>query len=47
MKASYGEDLASRSGLEPYADDGNIMGVASARGNAHPAVDDENQKEKG
>ena len=34
MKESYGEDLASHSGLEPYADDGNVMGVASARGNA-------------
>ena len=34
MKESYREDLASRSGLEPYAGDGNIAGVASARGNA-------------
>ena len=34
MKESYREDLASHSGLEPYADDGNIVGVASARGNA-------------
>ena len=34
MKESYREDLASRSGLEPYAGDGNITGVASARGNA-------------
>ena len=34
MKESYREDLASRSGLEPYAGDGNIVGVASARGNA-------------
>ncbi len=34
MKESYRENLASCSGLEPYADDGNIMGVASARGNA-------------
>ena len=34
MKESYREDLASHSGLEPYADDGNIAGVASARGNA-------------
>ena len=34
MKESYRENLASRSGLEPYAGDGNIMGVASARGNA-------------
>ena len=34
MKESYREDLASHSGLEPYAGDGNIAGVASARGNA-------------
>jgi hypothetical protein len=34
MKESYGENLASCSGLEPYAGDGNIAGVASARGNA-------------
>ena len=34
MKESYREDLASCSGLEPYAGDGNIAGVASARGNA-------------
>ncbi len=34
MKESYREDLASRSGLEPYAGDGNVAGVASARGNA-------------
>ncbi len=33
MKESYREDLASNSGLEPYAVDGNIGGVASARGN--------------
>ena len=34
MRESYRENLASCSGLEPYAGDGNIMGVASARGNA-------------
>ena len=34
MKESYREDLASCSGLEPYAGDGNIAGVASARGSA-------------
>ncbi len=34
MKESYGEHLASDSGLEPYAGDGNIAGVASVRGNA-------------
>ena len=34
MKESYRESLASYSGLEPYAGDGNVAGVASARGNA-------------
>ena len=34
MQESYREDLASCSGLEPYADHGNVLGVASARGNA-------------
>ena len=34
MRESYREVLASHSGLEPYADDGNIVGVASVRGNA-------------
>ena len=33
MKESYREDLANHLGLEPYAADGNIRGVASARGN--------------
>ena len=33
MKESYREDLASHSGLEPYAVDDNIGGVASVRGN--------------
>ena len=34
MKESYRENLASCSGLKPYAGDGDIAGVASARGNA-------------
>ncbi len=34
MKESYRENLASDSGLEPYAGDGDIAGVASARGTA-------------
>ncbi len=34
MKEAYREELASRSGLEPYAGDGDIAGVASVRGNA-------------
>jgi len=33
MKESCKEDLANHFGLEPYAVDGNIGGVASARGN--------------
>lgn len=32
MKESYEEVLASRLGLESYADDGNIVGVASTYG---------------
>ncbi len=34
MKESYREELASHSGLEPYAGGGDVAGVASARGNA-------------
>jgi hypothetical protein len=34
MKESYREDPASRSGLDPYAGDGDVAGVASVRGNA-------------
>ena len=34
MKESYRENLASDSGLEPYAGDGDVAGVASVRGNA-------------
>ena len=30
MKESYKEDLANHFGLELYADDGNVMGVATA-----------------
>jgi hypothetical protein len=36
MKESYEKDLASHLGLEPYAGDGNIPGVASARGIGRP-----------
>jgi hypothetical protein len=32
MKESYMEALATHHGLEPYADRGNTLGVASARG---------------
>jgi len=41
MKESYREDLASHSGLEPYAGDGNIAGVASVRGNAGQPLNSE------
>ncbi len=34
MKESYREQLASHSGLEPYAGGGDVAGVASVRGNA-------------
>ena len=34
MKESYKEELAIHFGLDPYAGDGDISGVASARGNA-------------
>ena len=34
MKESHRENPASSSGLGPYAGDGDIAGVASARGNA-------------
>ena len=34
MKESYRENLASSSGLNPYADGGNDVGVASVRGDA-------------
>ena len=32
MKESYDEELAIHIGLDPYADDVNVVGVASARG---------------
>ena len=41
MKESYREDLASRSGLEPYAADGDIGGVASVRGNVGQLLNSE------
>ena len=34
MKESHREDLASSSGLGPYAGSGDTPGVASARGDA-------------
>jgi hypothetical protein len=43
MKESYAEGLANHCGLEPYADVGNDMGVASARGTGRPAIELRNQ----
>ncbi len=39
MKESYGKGLAGRPGPESYADDGNIVGVALARGTRRPAIE--------
>ena len=41
MKESYKEDLANHFGLEPYAVDGNIGGVASARGSVGQSLSSE------
>ena len=43
MKESYGDDLASHSGLVSYADHGNVVGVASTRGTGRPAIELRNQ----
>ena len=43
MRESYEEGVASHLGLDPYADDGNVMGVASARGTGRPAIELRNQ----
>ncbi len=37
MKESDEKDLASHLGLDPYADHGNVVGVASARGTDRPS----------
>lgn len=39
MKESYREGLARRTGPEPYAGDGNVVGVALARGTRRPAME--------
>jgi hypothetical protein len=39
MKESYEEGVASHLGPEPYADEGDLMGVASARGTGRPAIE--------
>ena len=38
MEESYGEDLASHTGLQPYADHGNVVGVASVRGSMRTSI---------
>lgn len=43
MKESYGEGLANRTGLEPYAEGGDILGVASVRGTGRRAIELRNQ----
>jgi hypothetical protein len=43
MKESYGEDLANHTGLKPYAEGGDILGVASVRGTGRPAIELRNQ----
>jgi len=43
MKESYEEDLANHFGLDPYADAGNSMGVASVRGTGRRAIELRNQ----
>jgi hypothetical protein len=39
MKESYEEELAIHFGLDPYAEAGNSLGVASARGTGRPAIE--------
>jgi hypothetical protein len=39
MKESYEEELAIHFGLGPYADVGDNVGVASARGKDRPAIE--------
>ena len=39
MKESYSEVLARHAGPKPYADDGNVVGVASVEGTGRPAIE--------
>ena len=39
MQESYDEELAIRIGLDPYADDGDVVGVASVMGTGRPAME--------
>lgn len=43
MKESWEEELATHLHLDPYADGGDIVGVASARGTGRPAMELRNQ----
>ena len=43
MKESYSEVLARHAGREPYADDGNVVGVAWGRGTRRPSMELRNQ----
>jgi hypothetical protein len=39
MKESYEQGLAGPLGPEPYADNGNVVGVAWARGTCRPGIE--------
>ena len=39
MKEPYEKGVASHLGLESYADDGNVVGVALAKGTRRPAME--------
>jgi len=43
MKESWEEELATHLHLEPYADGGDTVGVASATGTGRPAMELRNQ----
>lgn len=44
MRESYEKELARHLGLDPYADRGNALGVASVRGTGRPAIELRNQR---
>lgn len=39
MKESYDEELATRIGPDPYAESGNVLGVASVTGTGRRAIE--------
>ena len=43
MKESWEEELATHLHLNPYADGGDVVGVASGRGTGRPAIELRNQ----